>query len=108
MRAPPAAVAAVRAAAPAVSPARVVRLAVVAAAALVARQPVAVQPGEDGREEEEDGVHDAQGEGGLEQRTGLVRINADPVARELAKDAKVDVVLRAVCDVCAVGVGDEA
>lgn len=108
----------VAAPAPAVAAARVVRLAVVpvaAAAAVLASRggaaaaadAVAVQPGEDGGEEEEDGVHDAEGEARLEQGARLVGVDADAVAVD-AEEAEVDGVGRAVGDVGAVGAGDEA
>lgn len=116
VRAAPAAVAAVAAPAAAVAAARVVGLAVVAvggggagaAAGAAAAHAVAVEPGEEGGEEEEDDVHDAEGEARLEQGARLVRVDAEAVAVELAKDAKVDVVGGPGRDVRAVGPGDEA
>lgn len=102
MRAPPTPMTAPRAPPPAaaVSATRIVRLAVVArtAAAVVARDAVAVQPGQNSGEKEEDNVHDAKRKRGLEQRAVLVGVDGEkgPVGQE------------ACVDVGAVGVGDEA
>lgn len=113
VRAPPAPVAPMATPARAVPAARVVRLAIIPAAAALATttaaaaDAVAVQPGEHGGEEEEDGVHDAEGEARLEQRARLVGVDAQAVAVD-AKEAKVDVVRGAVANVGAIGAGDEA
>lgn len=101
--APPAAVPAARAV-PAVSAARVVRLAVVLR---VLGDAVAVEPGEDGGEEEEDAVHDAEREAGLEHGARLVGVDRDAVAVEGPEYPEADVVARPA-DVGAVGAGDEA
>jgi hypothetical protein len=69
---------------------------------------VAVEPGQDGGEEEEDAVHDAEGEAGLEHGAGLVGADRDAVAVEVAEDAEVDVVLVAGGDVGTVGAADPA
>ena len=100
--APPAAVPAAGAV-PAVSPARVVRLAVVPR---VLSDAVAVEPGQHGGEEEEDAVHDAEGEAGLEHGARLVGVDVDAVAVEGPEGPKVDVVARAP-DAGAVGARDE-
>lgn len=110
---PRAAAAAVGAPAAAVAVAGVVRLAVVARLALAAvsvavlGEAVAVQPGQDGGEEEHDAVHDAEGEAGLEQGARLVGVDAHARAVD-AKEAKVDVVGGPRRDVGAVGARDEA
>lgn len=101
---PAAAVPAAGRAVPAVSPARVVRLAVVPR---VLADAVAVEPGEHGGEEEEDAVHDAEGEAGLEHGARLVGVDADAVAVEGSKRPEADVVARPA-DVGAVRAGDEA
>lgn len=101
--APPAAVPA-PGAVPAVSPARVVRLAVVAG---VLGDAVAVEPGEHGGEEEEDAVHDAKRKTGLEHGARLVGVDRDAVAVEGPEYPEADVVARPA-DVGAVGAGDEA
>lgn len=101
--APPAAVPA-PGAVPAVAPARVVRLAVVAG---VLGDAVAVEPGEHGGEEEEDAVHDAEREAGLEHGARLVGVDVDAVAVEGPEYPEADVVARPA-DVGAVGAGDEA
>lgn len=114
-----AAAAAMRAAAAAllaVAAARVVRLAIVAlgrarpagVATAARRHVAAVDPGEHGGEEEEDGVHDAEGEGGLEHGAGFVGVDAEARAVVGAEDAEVEVVGRAGRDGDAVCVGDEA
>lgn len=100
--APPAAVPA-PGAVPAVSPARVVRLAVVPR---VLGDAVAVEPGEHGGEEEEDAVHDAEREAGLEHGARLVGVDRDAVAVEGPEYPEADVVARPA-DVGAVGAGDE-
>lgn len=88
-----AASAAVGASASSVAVAGVVRLAVVAGlGGVVLGESAAVQPGQDGGEEEEDAVHDAEGETGLEEGACLVGIDAHTVAIEAAKDSKVDIV----------------
>lgn len=98
-----------RAPASPVAAARVVRLAVVSTRrSAIARHVVAVNPGEDGSEEEKDAVHDSECEAGLEHGAGLVGIDFEAIAAKRAEDAKVDVVGRAGGDVCAVGAGDEA
>lgn len=103
------AMAPMRAATLPVSAARVVRLAVVALRrAAVFRDVAAVDPGQHSGEEEEDAVHDAEREAGLEHRARLVGVDVEPRAVELAEDAKVDVVAVAAHDVGAVGVRDEA
>lgn len=106
-RAPPAAPVPAGRAAPPVAPARVVRLAVVFRVPLVGA-PAAVEPGQHGGDEEEDAVHDAEGEAGLEHGAGLVRVDRDAVAVEAAKDAKVHVVLVAAAYARAVGAAYEA
>jgi len=101
--APPAAAPAAGAV-PAVAAARVVRLAVVAG---VLADAVAVEPGQDGGEEEEDAVHDAEGEAGLEHGARLVGVDGDAVAVEGPKRPEGDVVARAR-HVGAVGARDES
>lgn len=101
--------AAVGASAPPVAVARVVRLTVVAGlTGVVFRKPAAVQPCQDGSEEEEDTVHDAEGEAGLEKGACLVGVHTDPVSVEGAKDAEVKIVGRTSGDIRAVCAGDEA
>ncbi len=69
---------------------------------------VAVQAGDDGGEEEEDGVEDAEGEGGLEHGARLVDVDAgDAVDGGAAEDAEAHVHRGAAHDVGAVGVGQE-
>lgn len=98
-----------RAPASPVAAARVVRLAVVSARRpAIARHVVAVDPGQDGSEEEENAVHDAECEAGLEHCAGLVGINFEAIAAEGAEDAKVDVVGRAGGNVGAVGASYKA
>lgn len=74
---------------------------------LVTAHAATVHPGERRGEEEEDAVHDAQGEAGLEHAAGLVRVQAQVAARVIAegpqRDAPVD-----GADDGAVGAGDEA
>lgn len=102
------AAAAVRAAAVTVAVAVVVSLAVVGLA-VGAAGAVAVEPGEDGGEEEEDAVHDAKGEAGLEHGARLVDRGVDAVVRVgRAKGPKVDIEATAGADVYAVGVGNVA
>lgn len=86
------------------SPARVVRLAVVPR---VLADAIAVEPGEHGGEEEEDAVHDAEGEAGLEHGARLVGVDVDAVAVEGPEYPEVDVVGRPA-DAGAVRAGDEA
>ncbi|RWA14461.1 hypothetical protein EKO27_g654 [Xylaria grammica] len=69
---------------------------------------IAMQGGQDGGEEEEDGVEDAEGEARLEHGARLIDLHAEPIDRRTAKDAETDVDRRAADHVRAVGVGDEA
>ena len=69
---------------------------------------VTMNPGEDGGDEEEDAVHDAEGKAGLEHRTGLVDRDIHAVDRGGTEDAKADIKRVAPRQVCAVGVGDES
>lgn len=89
---------------PAVAAARVVRLAVVLG---VLADALAVEPGEHGGEEEEDAVHDAKGEAGLEHGARLVGVDVDAVAVEGPEYPEADVVARPA-DAGAVRAGDEA
>lgn len=103
-----AASATVGASAPPVAVAGVVRLTVVASlAGVVLGEPVAVQPGQNGGEEKEDAVHDAEGETGLQKGTCFVGIDTHAIPCEIAKNAKVDVVGRARGDVRAICASDE-
>ncbi|KAJ2994214.1 hypothetical protein NUW58_g1618 [Xylaria curta] len=69
---------------------------------------VAMHASEGGGEEEQDGVDDAEGEGGLEHGARLVDLHVDAVERGAAEDAEAHVDLGAAHDARAVGVGDEA
>lgn len=101
--APPAAVPAAGAV-PAVAAARVVGLAVVPR---VLADALAVEPGQHGGKEEEDAVHDAEGEAGLEHGARLVGVDVDAVAVEGPERPEVDVVARAP-DAGAVRARDES
>lgn len=67
-------------------------------------------PSEDGSEEEENDVHDAEGEGGLQHGTIFVDISC-PVRialdAKVSEGAKIDID-RAGVEVCAVGAADSA
>lgn len=98
-----------RAPAPPVAAARVVRLAVIPTRRpAIARHVVAVDPRQHRREEEKDAIHDSKREAGFEHGAGLVGADIDTIAGEGAEYAKVNVVGRAGGDVCAVGACNEA
>lgn len=70
---------------------------------------VAVEPSQDGGEEEEDAVHDAKGEAGLEHGASLVDRGVDAVVGVGGtKGTKVEVEAAAGGDVDTVGLGDVA
>lgn len=101
------AVPAMGAAAAAVAVAVRVRLAVVRGA-VAAADAVAVEASQNTGDEEEDAVHDAEGEGGLEHGARLVGAGVQGGDRGAAEGAEADVVGVAARDVGAVGRGDEA
>lgn len=106
MRAPVAAVAAPAAVSVVVAAAGAVAARLVAVLLLL--RAVAVEPGEDGGEGEEDAVHDAEGEGGLEHGARLVGADVEAVDAGRPEDAEADVPPVARDDVGAVGARDEA
>lgn len=59
-------------------------------------------------EEEEDAVHDAEGEAGLEQRAVLVDVDVEAIERHAADLAQRDIQARGLGDGAAALVGDEA
>jgi hypothetical protein len=69
---------------------------------------VAVHQRQHGREEEEDGVHDAKGKARLQHAARLVDVDVERVERGVAEDAEADGRRRPGRDVDAVKVLDEA
>lgn len=90
---------------PAAAPVPVVAV----AASLVVHHPIVsitVQDGENGGDEEEDAVHDAEGEAGLEHSARLVDGDVDSVEVGRTEDAKTLIIRAACLNVGAVGARD--
>ncbi len=67
-----------------------------------------MEPGEHGRDEEEDAVHDTEGKAGLEHAARLVDRDVKPIDAGGAEDAEGDIQSVAAREMGAVGISDEA
>ncbi|KAJ3561293.1 hypothetical protein NPX13_g9003 [Xylaria arbuscula] len=76
--------------------------------AILGAQPIAVQTRQARREEEENGIQDAKGEGGFEHCARLVHVDVDAVQGSAPEDTQRDIRRRTPGHIGAVGVGNEA